>query len=164
MGYDERVNAQAKQLFDAVLELPMDERDAFAAAPFEKRDAAAESRTDAERAAEIEKRSAEALDPTETAHLRLRDALEERSPTDAQDAGATRVDITNRLRRILLSTERRTHWECPDPSDAVVPAFSLSAKRAPSASGTDAPGRTSEPWRSSNEPPAKTASKRSRSA
>jgi hypothetical protein len=57
------VNARAKQLLDEVLELPAEERDAFAAKPLEKLEAAPDARTDEECAKEIERRSAEALDP-----------------------------------------------------------------------------------------------------
>ncbi|HSO39375.1 MAG TPA: addiction module protein [Labilithrix sp.] len=57
------MNARSKQLLDEVLELPTEERDAFAAKLLEKLDAAPDSRTDAEWAAEIERRSSEALDP-----------------------------------------------------------------------------------------------------
>jgi putative addiction module component (TIGR02574 family) len=57
------VNARTKQLLDEVLELPADERDAFAAELLEKLDAAPDPRTDEEWAKEIERRSSEAVDP-----------------------------------------------------------------------------------------------------
>jgi putative addiction module component (TIGR02574 family) len=57
------VNARAKQLLDEVLELPPEERDAFAAKLLEKLEAAPDQRTDEEWAKEIDRRSAEALDP-----------------------------------------------------------------------------------------------------
>ena len=57
------MNARAKQLLDEVLELPPEERDAFAATLLEKLDAAPDARTDEEWATEIERRAADALDP-----------------------------------------------------------------------------------------------------
>jgi putative addiction module component (TIGR02574 family) len=57
------VNARAKQLLDEVLELPPEERDAFAATLLEQLEAAPDARTDEAWAQEIERRAVEALDP-----------------------------------------------------------------------------------------------------
>lgn len=57
------MNARAQQLLDEILELPAEERDAFAAKLLEKLEAAPDARTDEEWAMEIERRSAQALDP-----------------------------------------------------------------------------------------------------
>ena len=54
---------RAKQLLDEVLDLPAEEREAFAAKLLETLDAAPDARTDAEWAAELERRVAETLDP-----------------------------------------------------------------------------------------------------
>ncbi|MFO0734699.1 MAG: addiction module protein [Labilithrix sp.] len=57
------VNARAQKLLDEVLELPAEDRDAFAAKLLEKLDAPPDTRTDEEWAVELERRAAEALDP-----------------------------------------------------------------------------------------------------
>ncbi|MBS2019609.1 MAG: addiction module protein [Deltaproteobacteria bacterium] len=57
------VNARAQKLLDEVLELPAEERDAFAAKLLERLDAPPDMRSDEEWAAELERRAAEALDP-----------------------------------------------------------------------------------------------------
>jgi putative addiction module component (TIGR02574 family) len=57
------VNGRAKKLLDEVLELPPEERAAFAAKLLETLEAAPDERTDEEWAREIDRRSAEALDP-----------------------------------------------------------------------------------------------------
>lgn len=63
LGYTGGVNVRAKQLLDEVLDLPAEEREAFAAKLLETLDAAPDARTDAEWAAELERRLAETLDP-----------------------------------------------------------------------------------------------------
>lgn len=56
------VNARSKQLLQEVLDLPAEERDAFAAKLLETLDSPADTRTDAEWATEIERRMQEALE------------------------------------------------------------------------------------------------------
>lgn len=63
LGYPFNVNARAKKLLDEMLELPAEDRDAFAAKLLEKLDAPPDTRTDEEWAAELERRALEALDP-----------------------------------------------------------------------------------------------------
>src|SRR5690606_21208611 len=62
-GYTDHMTARAKQLLDEVLELPAEERDAFAAKLLERLDVAPDARTDEEWADEIGRRTTEALDP-----------------------------------------------------------------------------------------------------
>lgn len=57
------MNVRAKQLLDEVLDLPTEEREAFAAKLLEKLEAPPDPRTDAEWAAELERRTTAALDP-----------------------------------------------------------------------------------------------------
>ncbi|NOU26775.1 MAG: addiction module protein [Polyangiaceae bacterium] len=56
------MNARAKQLLDEVLDLPAEDRDAFAAKLLEKLDAPPDTRSDQEWAVELERRAAEARD------------------------------------------------------------------------------------------------------
>jgi putative addiction module component (TIGR02574 family) len=58
------VNARAQKLLDEVLELPDEERDAFAAKLLERLDAPPDTRTGEEWAVELERRAAEALAPS----------------------------------------------------------------------------------------------------
>lgn len=57
------MNSRTKRLFDEVLELPAEERDALAAKLLENLEAPPDTRTDAEWAAEIERRAREAVKP-----------------------------------------------------------------------------------------------------
>jgi putative addiction module component (TIGR02574 family) len=61
--YAWRVNVRAKRLLDEVLELPVEERHAFAAKLLENLEAPPDTRTDAEWAAEIDRRAREAAEP-----------------------------------------------------------------------------------------------------
>jgi putative addiction module component (TIGR02574 family) len=63
LRYPPCVNARVQKLFDEVLELPAEDREAFAAKLLEKLDAPPDTRTDEEWAVELERRAAEALDP-----------------------------------------------------------------------------------------------------
>ena len=56
------VNARSKQLLQEVLDLPAEERDAFAAKLLENLDSPPDTRTDAEWATELERRVQEALE------------------------------------------------------------------------------------------------------
>ncbi|NOU26982.1 MAG: addiction module protein [Polyangiaceae bacterium] len=62
------MNARAKQLLDEVLDLPAEDRDAFAAKLLEKLDAPPDTRSDKEWAVELERRAAEARDPSWRGH------------------------------------------------------------------------------------------------
>jgi putative addiction module component (TIGR02574 family) len=61
IGYTSRVNARAKRLLDEVLELPAEERDAFAAELLQTLDGPPDVRTDDALADEIQRRAEEAL-------------------------------------------------------------------------------------------------------
>lgn len=63
MRYSLRVNARAQKLLDEVLELPIEDRDAFAAELLEKLAAPLDTRTDEEWAVELDRRADQALDP-----------------------------------------------------------------------------------------------------
>ncbi len=62
------MNARAKQLLDEVLDLPAEDRDAFAAKLLEKLDAPPDTRSDQEWAVELERRAAEADHPSWRGH------------------------------------------------------------------------------------------------
>lgn len=63
LRYGLRVNARAKKLLAEVLELPAEDRDAFAAKLLAELDAPPATRTDEEWAAELERRAGEVRDP-----------------------------------------------------------------------------------------------------
>lgn len=74
------MNARTKELLEEVLDLPAEERDAFAAKLLETLEAAPDTRTDEEWAKEIERRADEALDPAWQGRSweETRDAAEQR--------------------------------------------------------------------------------------
>ena len=67
-GYTQSVKTRTKQLFDEVLELPAEERNAFAGKLLENLEAPPDTRTDAEWAAELERRAREAVKPDWKGH------------------------------------------------------------------------------------------------
>ena len=68
VGYTLCMNARSKRLLDEVLELPTEERNAFAAELLENIEAPPDTRSGAEWAAEIDRRAKEALDPNWKGH------------------------------------------------------------------------------------------------